>query len=101
MSLPTYQDIQRLAYQGVRLEITRGMPTWEAMPGALHNGVVNDIRQNLSPGIMPRMHPAVATISPLPTSSLRPVCCAGPISPSFVQSCLARTERLPVSSPVR
>lgn len=48
MSLPTYQDIQRLAYQGVRLEITGGLPTWEAMPGALHNGVVDDIRQNLT-----------------------------------------------------
>lgn len=48
MSLPTYQDIQRLAHQGVRLEITGGMPTWEAMPGALHNGVVDDIRQNLT-----------------------------------------------------
>lgn len=48
MSLPTYQDIQRLAYQGVRLEITGGMPTWEAMPGALHQGVVDDIRQNLT-----------------------------------------------------
>ena len=48
MSLPTYQDIQRLAYQGVRLEITDGRTTWEAMPGALHNGVVDDIRQNLT-----------------------------------------------------
>lgn len=48
MSLPTYQDIQRLAYQGVRLEITGGRTTWEAMPGALHNGVVDDIRQNLT-----------------------------------------------------
>lgn len=48
MSLPTYQDIQRLAYQGVRLEITGGVPTWEALPGALHNGVVDDIRQNLT-----------------------------------------------------
>jgi len=48
MTLPTYQDIQRLAYQGVRLEITGGVPTWEAMPGALHNGVVDDIRQNLT-----------------------------------------------------
>lgn len=48
MSLPTYQDIQRLAYQGVRLEITGGVPTWEAMPGALHNGVVDDIRQSLT-----------------------------------------------------
>lgn len=48
MSLPTYQDIQRLAYQGVRLEITGGVPTWEAQPGALHNGVVDDIRQSLT-----------------------------------------------------
>jgi Uma2 family endonuclease len=48
MSLPTYQDIQRLAYQGVRLEITGGVPTWEAMPGALHNGVVDDIRESLT-----------------------------------------------------
>lgn len=48
MSLPTYQDIQRLAYQGVRLEITGGRTTWEALPGALHNGVVDDIRQNLT-----------------------------------------------------
>lgn len=48
MSLPGYQDIQRLAYQGVRLEITGGRTTWEAMPGALHNGVVDDIRQNLT-----------------------------------------------------
>lgn len=48
MSTPTYQDIQRLAYQGVRLEITGGLPTWEAMPGALHNGVVDDIRQSLT-----------------------------------------------------
>lgn len=48
MSLPTYQDIQRLAYQGVRLEITGGRTTWEAMPGALHHGVVDDIRQNLT-----------------------------------------------------
>lgn len=48
MSMPTYQDIQRLAYQGVRLEVTGGVPTWEAMPGALHNGVVDDIRQNLT-----------------------------------------------------
>ncbi len=48
MALPTYQDIQRIAYQGVRLEITGGMPTWEAAPGALHNGVVDDIRQNLT-----------------------------------------------------
>lgn len=48
LSLPTFQDIQRLAYQGVRLEITGGVPTWEAQPGALHNGVVDDIRQNLT-----------------------------------------------------
>ena len=48
MSLPTYQDLQRLAYHGVRLEITGGMPTWEALPGALHNGVVDDLRQNLT-----------------------------------------------------
>jgi Uma2 family endonuclease len=48
MSLPTYQDIQRIAYQGVRLEITGGRTTWEAMPGALHNGVVDDIRQSLT-----------------------------------------------------
>lgn len=48
MSLPTYQDIQQLAYQGVRLEITGGRTTWEATPGALHNGVVDDIRQNLT-----------------------------------------------------
>ncbi|RRR78067.1 MAG: Uma2 family endonuclease [Candidatus Viridilinea halotolerans] len=48
MSLPSYQEIQRLAYQGVRLEITGGMPTWEALPGALHQGVVDDIRQSLT-----------------------------------------------------
>lgn len=48
MSLPTFQDIQRLAYQGVRLEVTGGRTTWEAMPGALHNGIVDDIRQNLT-----------------------------------------------------
>jgi Uma2 family endonuclease len=48
MSLPTFQEIQRLAYQGVRLEITGGRTTWEAMPGALHNGIVDDIRQNLT-----------------------------------------------------
>ena len=48
MNLPTYQEIQRLAYQGVRLEVTGGRTTWEAMPGALHNGVVDDIRQSLT-----------------------------------------------------
>lgn len=48
MSLPTIQEIQRLAYQGVRLEITGGRTTWEALPGALHNGVVDDIRQSLT-----------------------------------------------------
>jgi hypothetical protein len=48
MGLPTYHDIQRFAYQGVRLEITGGLPTWEALPGALHNGVVDDIRQSLT-----------------------------------------------------
>ncbi|MEI7771064.1 MAG: Uma2 family endonuclease [Chloroflexales bacterium] len=48
MTLPTYQDIQRLAYQGVRLEITGGVPTWKAVPGALHNGVVDDIRQSIT-----------------------------------------------------
>jgi Uma2 family endonuclease len=48
MSLPTFQDIQRIAYQGVRLEVTGGRTTWEATPGALHQGVVDDIRQNLT-----------------------------------------------------
>jgi hypothetical protein len=48
MSLPTFQDIQQLAYHGVRLEITGGLPTWEATPGALHNGTVDDIRQALT-----------------------------------------------------
>ena len=48
MSPPTYQDIERLAYQGVRLEVTGGRTTWEAFPGALHNGVVDDIRRNLT-----------------------------------------------------
>lgn len=48
MSLPTYQDIEYLAYHGVRLEITGGRTTWEALPGALHHGVVDDIRQNLT-----------------------------------------------------
>ncbi|PDW00989.1 hypothetical protein CJ255_19870 [Candidatus Viridilinea mediisalina] len=55
MSLPTIQELQRLAYQGVRLEITGGRTTWEAAPGALHNGVVDDIRQNLT-----RHNPATA-----------------------------------------
>ncbi len=48
MSSPTYRDIERLAYQGVRLEVTGGRTTWEAYPGALHNGVVDDIRHNLT-----------------------------------------------------
>lgn len=48
MSLPTVEEIQRIAYQGVRLEITGGRTTWEALPGALHNGVVDDIRQSLT-----------------------------------------------------
>lgn len=48
MLSPSYQDIERLAYQGVRLEVTGGRTTWEAYPGALHNGVVDDIRQNLT-----------------------------------------------------
>lgn len=48
MSLPTVQEIQRLAYQGVRLEITGGRTTWEALSDVIHNGVVDDIRQSLT-----------------------------------------------------
>lgn len=54
MSAPTYQDIERLAYQGVRLEVTGGRTTWEAFPGALHNGVVDDIRRNLTQDNAPK-----------------------------------------------
>ena len=49
MEAPTFDDISRVVYNGlVRLEVTGGVPTWEAMPGALHNGVVDDIRQSLT-----------------------------------------------------
>jgi hypothetical protein len=57
MSSPTYRDIERLAYQGVRLEITGGRTTWEAYPGALHNGVVDDIRHNLTQDNLPTTTP--------------------------------------------
>lgn len=46
---PSFEEISQIVYNGlVRLEITGGLPTWEAMPGALHNGVVDDIRQALT-----------------------------------------------------
>lgn len=49
MDHPTYEELSHILYNGLaRLEVTGGLPTWEAMPGALHNGVVDDIRQSLT-----------------------------------------------------
>ena len=49
MTFPTFNDISQVVYNGlVRLEVTGGVTTWEAMPGALHNGVVDDIRQEIT-----------------------------------------------------
>ena len=49
MSLPTFNEISQVLYNGlVRLEVTGGVTTWEAMPGALHNGVVDDIRTEIT-----------------------------------------------------
>ncbi len=47
--IPSFEDISQIVYNGlVRLEVTGGLPTWEAMPGALHQGVVDDIRQAIT-----------------------------------------------------
>jgi len=102
VSTPTYQDIERLASQGVRLEVTGGRTTWEASPGALHNGVVADIRRNLTRDNQPQHarggchHIAATYISFGPSLLRRPdiaIFCETPPRALMV--------RLPGTSPVR
>jgi Uma2 family endonuclease len=43
-------DIDRLLHDGaVRLEITGGIPTWEAFPGLRHQITIDEIRASLEP----------------------------------------------------
>ena len=43
-------DLDRLAHEGViKLEITGGVPTWEAFPGVRHQVVVDLIRASIAP----------------------------------------------------
>ncbi len=43
-------DLERLVYEGnVKLEITGGIPTWEAFPGSRHQRQVDRIRATIRP----------------------------------------------------
>ena len=45
-------DLDRLVYEGaVKLEITRGVPTWEAYPSIIHQETIDLIRASIEPGI--------------------------------------------------
>ncbi|HEX9989425.1 MAG TPA: Uma2 family endonuclease [Chloroflexia bacterium] len=43
-------DLDRLIYDGaIKLEITRGIPTWEAFPGIRHQETIDLIRASIKP----------------------------------------------------
>src|SRR5436305_8316786 len=44
------EELERLAYENaVKLEITGGVPTWEAFPGALRQFLIDQIRASIAP----------------------------------------------------
>src|SRR5438067_10397106 len=46
----TALDLERLAEEGlVRLELTAGVPTWEALPSILHQETIDIIRDSIGP----------------------------------------------------
>lgn len=48
-SLPV-QDLDQLLREGaIRLEITAGVPTWEAVPGSRHQRMIDRIRASITP----------------------------------------------------
>jgi Uma2 family endonuclease len=50
MALPDPEEVERLAYTGrVKLEITQGIPTWEAFPSVRHQRLVDRIRATIAP----------------------------------------------------
>lgn len=50
ISNPAIPDLERLAYEGaVKLEITGGIPTWEAFPGIRHQAMVYLIQTSIAP----------------------------------------------------
>jgi Uma2 family endonuclease len=50
MALPDYGDLERLAHEGaVKLEVTGGVPTWEAFPSLRHQRLVDRIRATITP----------------------------------------------------
>ncbi len=54
--MATYHDIdvdQLLRDSAIRLEITNGVPTWEAFPGLRHQIVIDRIRASISPAHQP------------------------------------------------
>lgn len=45
-----FPDLDRLIYDGaIKLEITGGIPTWEASPGSRHQRVIDRIRASIKP----------------------------------------------------
>ena len=47
---PDHEDLERLVYERViRLEITGGIPTWEAFPSARHQHLIDRIRATIAP----------------------------------------------------
>lgn len=54
MSVPKFSDLdldlERMVYEGdVKLEITGGIPTWEAFPGSRHQRLIDRIRVSIRP----------------------------------------------------
>jgi len=50
MPLLDYGDLERLAYEGaIKLEVTGGVPTWEAFPSLRHQRLVDRIRATIAP----------------------------------------------------
>jgi transcriptional regulator with XRE-family HTH domain len=50
LPLPDYGDLERLAHEGaVKLEVTGGVPTWEAFPSLRHQRLVDRIRATIAP----------------------------------------------------
>src|SRR5919205_527445 len=47
---PSIPDLDQLLREGaIRLEITAGVPTWEAVPGTRHQRTVDRIRASITP----------------------------------------------------
>ncbi len=50
MADPKAIDLDRLIYDGaIRLEITAGVPTWEASPNIIHQEIIDLIRASIEP----------------------------------------------------